>query len=105
MKKHLVPADAIMGEKSKKKEKILLKEILKNQEELASQISDLRAELIKLRMEMRQTIREEVIKEIGDKISMIDATLTETIIHKEILIDKGILTREEVNNKLRQYQQ
>jgi DNA-binding protein H-NS len=66
---------------------------------LVEQISRAQEEVIKLRQEMKSLIEAEVQKSLGDKISMIDGALTETILQKEVLIERGLMTREEINAK------
>jgi len=85
--------------------KEILKAILTNQQIFMENLGALQNQVNKLRSEIHELIRDEVVKEIGDKINLIDAALTETIIHKEVLIEKGLLTREEVNEALRKRQQ
>jgi regulator of replication initiation timing len=60
---------------------------------------NLRKEISDLRKDMRKMIDDAVNKEIGEKIDMINAALNETILHKEILIEKGLFTRQEINDK------
>jgi len=70
----------------------LVKILLKNQMELDSRLNELRRDLVKL-------VDEKVEKNFGDKLHMIESAIDESIIHKEILISKGILTRKEVNQE------
>ena len=71
---------------------------------LVEQVGELRKELLGLRAEMRAMVDEAVQKNIGDKIAMIDGALTESILQKEVLIDKGVMTRDEINEKYRDLQ-
>ena len=75
--------------------KALIKAVMQQNIELA-------AEVAKLKSEMRQFVEQEVRKSLGDKIAMIEGSLRESILHKEILIDKGFFTREEVNAKYKE---
>jgi fumarylacetoacetate (FAA) hydrolase family protein len=70
---------------------------------LVEQVNELQEQLLKLQIDMNKEINkrveEEVAKSFGDKIDMIDASLRESILQKEVLIDKGLMTREEINAK------
>ena len=54
---------------------------------------------IGIRRDMRKLVIEEVAKEIGDKIKMIDGALTQTILMLRVFLDKGLITREEIDKK------
>jgi len=56
-------------------------------------------EILGLRNEMYELVKKQVDKIFADRIDMIEGSLRESIIHKEILIDKGFITRQEVNDK------
>lgn len=66
---------------------------------LAEQIQTLRDDLTKTRQEIQTLIEVGVEKSLGDKINMINGALTESILQKEVLIDKGLITRAEINAK------
>ncbi len=79
--------------------KDILKVLLQNQQTLMEKYIELSQEVMKLRNEMREFIEQSVCKSFGDKIQMITDTLKETVLQKEILIEKGYMTREEINKK------
>jgi predicted transcriptional regulator len=66
--------------------------ILENQAELQK-------EILKLRGEITELVERKVTEALGDKIHIIKSTLNEAIIHKELLIEMGVITREQVNKK------
>jgi hypothetical protein len=66
---------------------------------LIDQLTDLAIEVGKLRREISEAIETQVQKSFGEKIAMIDGALTETILQKEVLISKGMITRDEINQK------
>ena len=49
--------------------------------------------------EVKKQIIEEVHKEIGDKIHMIESALKDVMVQRKIFVDKGFITREEINKK------
>jgi len=59
----------------------------------------LRKDILGLQNKMYELIRKQVDKIFADRVVMIEGSLRESIIHKEILIEKGFLTRQEVNDK------
>jgi hypothetical protein len=69
---------------------------------LVQQMIELKETMTTIRREMRDLVTAEVQKNIGDKIAMIDGALTETILQKEVLIEKGLMTREEINVKYKE---
>lgn len=79
--------------------KDILNVLLRNQQTLLERCVDLSREVIGLRNEMREFIEQSVGKSFGDKIDMIDASLRESILHKELFIEKGFITRDEINQK------
>lgn len=56
-------------------------------------------ETLDLRRNMRELIVEEVKEEIGDKIKMIDGALTQTILMLRVFQDKGLITKDEIEEK------
>lgn len=79
--------------------KDILKILLQNQQMLMERYIELSQEVMKLRGEMREYIEQSIYKSFGDKIDMIEGSLRESILHKEIFIEKGFITREEINRK------
>lgn len=77
----------------------LLRAFLKNQEELAQAVNELRREVAKLNGDLRQTVSTEVLRQFGDQVTMIEAAVRETLVHKEILIRNGFLSRQAVNEQ------
>lgn len=66
--------------------------LLNNQEQFMERLN-------KHEKEMQKQIREEVEKELGDKIHMIESTLKDVMVQRKIFIDKGYITREEIDKK------
>jgi hypothetical protein len=66
---------------------------------LLEQFEELQHEVRELRQGLGPIIEREVERNLGDKIAMIDGALTETILQKEVLIDLGIVTRDQINAK------
>lgn len=67
---------------------------------------DLQKENMELRRmvtQFKQTIRAEVEREFeksaSDKLHMISSTLNDVMVQRRIFIDRGFITREEVNKK------
>lgn len=79
-----------------------IKELQESQNHLLREFILLRQENAKLRAEMLSTVRLLVKTEIGDVIDLINGALAETILQKEVLIDKGFMTRDEMNEKYRE---
>jgi len=68
-------------------------QIIELLENMQTQIND-------MKKDMQKDVDKAVDGALAERIVRIDAALTETIIHKEILIDKGYFTRDEANAKL-----
>ena len=66
---------------------------------LTEMVIGLQKQVLELRQEIRPMIEREVERNLGDKIAMIDGALTESILQKEVLIEKGLMTREDINGK------
>ena len=66
---------------------------------LLEMIVEMKEQLNAQRDEMRRQIEAEFVRNYGDKSTLINDALNETIIQKEILIAKGLMTREEINAK------
>lgn len=62
-------------------------------------LAETQKRVMSIKKDMRKIIEEEVRKEIGDKIDMINGALTDVIIQKKIFIEKGFITREEIDKK------
>ena len=56
-------------------------------------------ETLGLRRDMRKLIVEEVARELGDKVHMIESTLKDVMMQRKIFEDKGYITKEEINKK------
>jgi hypothetical protein len=77
-------------------------EIIKD---LQMSISILNFEIVSIRKDiaaLNDNVRKEVEKQLGDKLKMIDAALTDTILQKEVLFEKGLISREEINKKYKE---
>jgi hypothetical protein len=59
-------------------------------------------EVHSLRKEMADLVRKEVDKALGEKVAMIDGSLQEVIVQKKIFIEKGFITRQELNEKYKE---
>ena len=79
--------------------------IIQHQNMMLMELNELRRDLNQIKNEMRANIESQIIKEIGDKIDLINQTLTETIVQKEILIENGLMTRDEINSKYAELRQ
>ena len=73
----------------------LLETLLANQVALEKRFHELGQQINSLRGD----IRGEVEKQFGEKIEMIDASLKDSILIKEVFYEKGFLTRQEVTAK------
>ena len=52
-----------------------------------------------LKRDMRKLVLEEVTKQLGDKIDILEGLYKEIIIQKKILQEKGYIDQEEINKK------
>ena len=48
---------------------------------------------------IRELVEKEVEKSLGDKYHMITSTLNDVMVQRKIFIEKGFITREEINKK------
>lgn len=71
-------------------------------EAVLDHLKDTQKNVLSIKKDMRKLIIEEVRKEIGDKIDMMEGILTEIIVQKKILQEKGLITREEINKKYKE---
>ena len=62
-------------------------------------LAETQKQVISIKRDMRKEIIEEVEKEIGDKIKMIDALYHRTIVIQNIWFKKGLITREEISKE------
>ena len=62
-------------------------------------MAETQKQVLSIKKDMRKQIEEEVRKEIGDKIDMIEAIYKRTITMQNIWFDKGLITREEISRK------
>jgi len=93
---------SLLGEDMSQKQRRLPKTNTNKKNKISILIENqirLHGELLKLKRDIYSLVETEVKKNFDDKIEMIDAALKESILHKEILINKGFFTREEVNQK------
>ena len=70
-----------------------------NQETILGYLMEFTKQVVTLKRNMRKIIIEEVEKEIGDKIKMIDALYKRTIVIQNIWFKKGLITREEISKE------
>lgn len=75
------------------------KKVLQNFISLDKRLKELKKEMIGVRGSVEATIEKEVIKNLDGRAEKIDAILTEVILQKEVLIEKGLLRREDMNKK------
>lgn len=72
------------------------KTLYENQEVILEHLIELNKQVVSTKRNMRKIIIEEVEKEIGDKIKMIEAIYKRTIVIQNIWFKKGLITREEI---------
>ena len=60
---------------------------------------DLSGRMLELERKIGDMIDKKIQVHLGAKIHLIESTLKETILQKEILIEKGYMTRDEINKK------
>lgn len=75
------------------------KKLFENQKIVVEHLVDFNKRVNSIKKDMRKLIIEEVEKEIGDKIDMIEAIYKRTIVIQNIWFDKGFVTREEIAEK------
>lgn len=71
------------------------KVLLENQEEFAKKLN-------RHKGEMKQEIAKEVERRLDDYVKRVDGALTEVILQKKILFDKGFITPEELTEKYKE---
>lgn len=74
-------------------------EIIQNQIKLGFFLMEIRKDISKIKKEMRDQIEKEVIKNLDDKVHLINSALNITMIMKEKFIEKGLIKREEINKR------
>lgn len=60
---------------------------------------DQQKQIDELRRSLREAVEAEVARNLGDKIHQIESTLTDTMVQRRIFIEKGYITRDEINAK------
>jgi len=73
--------------------------LYENQKVLLDNLIGFSELVISIKRDMREQVIEEVEKEIGDKIKMIDGALTQTILMLRVFMDKGLITKDEIEKK------
>jgi len=73
--------------------------LYENQKIILEHVTEFTRLALSIKRDIRKIIIEEVTKEIGDKINMIEAIYKRTIVIQNIWFDKGIITREEIAKK------
>jgi len=66
---------------------------------LINQIKGFQTEFIKIKRDMNEEIEKQLNARLGDHIKQVEGALTEVILQKKILFDKGLITREELTGK------
>lgn len=66
---------------------------------LVEQVVGLQKQMLELRQEIRPLIEREVEKSLGDKYHMIVSTLNDVMVQRKIFIEKGFITRDEIEKK------
>lgn len=66
---------------------------------ILDQLVEQQKQIGELRSTIRDLIEKEVEKSMGDKYHMIQSTLNDVIVQRKIFMDKGFITREEINAK------
>ena len=75
------------------------KTVIESFGEMREEFNKIKADILAMKGDMEIRVEEEVVKNLDGKVEKIDAILTEVILQKEVLIDKGFMTREEMNKK------
>jgi len=91
-KPHLVAPVNALDEKT-------AKTLYGNQKVILDSVVAFQREVLSIKRDMREIIIEEVKKEIGDKIDMIEAIYKRTINIQNIWFKKGVITREEISKE------
>lgn len=66
---------------------------------LLDQLVEQQKQISELRVEMRKLVEEAVERSLGDKYHMIQSMLNDVIVQKKIFIEKGFITKDEINKK------
>jgi hypothetical protein len=61
---------------------------------------EMRADIEKIKNVHTEEIRKEIDKQFGERIKYVDAVLADVIVQKELFYEKGIITRQEMTQKL-----
>lgn len=75
------------------------KRLFENQKVVVGHLIEFSNKILSIKKDMRKIITEEVMKEIGDKIHMINSALTDVMVQRKIFEDKGYITKEDVKKK------
>ena len=75
------------------------KRLFENQKIVVEHLIEFSKLALSIKKDMRKQIIEEVQKEIGDKIHMIDSALKDVMVQRKVFEDKGYITKEEINKK------
>ena len=55
--------------------------------------------VLSIKKDMNKEIEKQLNRRLGDHIKQVEGALTEVILQKKILFDKGLITREELTKK------
>ena len=78
------------------------KRLFKNQEIVVEYLIEFNKQVISIKKDMREIIAEEVTKQFDDKEIMLEELYKQTLLIQKVLMDKGLITREEINKKYEQ---
>lgn len=76
-----------------------IQQLFNNQMSLFHQFAGLIKEFRQERRKIKDSIEETIIKNLDDKVKLINDARDEIIILKELFIKKGLITREEINQE------
>ena len=62
-------------------------------------LAETQKQVISIKRDMNEEIERQLNARLGDHIKQVEGALTEVILQKKILFDKGLITREELTEK------
>ena len=66
---------------------------------LLEKLTEQQRQILELKGLIRELVEKEVEKSLGDKYHMIISTLNDVMVQRKIFIEKGFITRDEINKK------
>lgn len=75
------------------------KTLFENQKVVVEHLIEFSRQVLSIKKDMRKIIMEEVTKQFDDRKIMLEGLYREVLLQKKVLMDKGLITREEINKK------